>query len=476
MEWEMIIGLETHVELSTRTKAFCSCSVSLGGLPNSRCCPVCAGLPGALPRLNGQMVDYTARLALALGCQISPVIAFDRKNYFYPDLPKGYQISQFHTPLGREGTLPIRTEKGEKQIRIAELHMEEDAGKLIHDRETGLTQIDLNRCGVPLVEIVTQPDFRSAQEVLDYLERLRLICLYLGISDCKMQEGSLRCDVNLSLRPKGSSQLGTRTEMKNLGSFRAVARAIYAEALRQQQILESGGHIRQETRRWDEDQDRSEPMRPKETAADYRYFPEPDLPPLRLDRKLLERWRWQQPELAHEKLERYQSRWGLSEEDAQLISKSRGLADYYERLVALGTDPREGANWIRTDLLRLLKERGEGTEKVPLPPAMLARVISMTKEGRINRGKASQVLEHCFATGEDPEDYCRRNGLEQVRDRELIAQTVRQVLTDHPAQTGQYRAGQEKVFAFLVGRCMRALGGKADPKLVNELLREMLNS
>ncbi|MBQ9165561.1 MAG: Asp-tRNA(Asn)/Glu-tRNA(Gln) amidotransferase subunit GatB [Oscillospiraceae bacterium] len=475
MEWEMVIGLETHVELSTRTKAFCSCSTAFGAEPNTQCCPVCTGMPGALPVFNRKVLEYSAKAAMALNCKVTKVSRFDRKNYFYPDLPKGYQISQLYLPIGRDGFLPVEVKGEEKRIGIHELHMEEDAGKLIHDEETGVTRVDYNRCGVPLIEIVTEPDFRSSDEVTAYLERLRLVMLYLGISDCKMQEGSLRCDINLSLRPKGTDKLGTRTEMKNLGSFRAVARAIAYESERQRQVLEAGGHILQETRRWDEDRNVSVSMRTKEDAKDYRYFPEPDLPAAELTEQALAELRARIPELAHEKQGRYMRELGLSLQDSLLLTERKALAEYYETLLACGVGAKEGANWIMTDLLRLMKEHHMEPEDLKLRPERLARVITMTAEGRLNRGKGAEVLAGIFLSDEEPENYVKTHGLEQIRDDALLKEVVCQVLVNNSDQLNEYRAGKEKLFGFFVGQCMRQLKGKADPKAIGEALRRQLN-
>lgn len=476
MEWETVIGLETHVELSTRTKAFCACSTAFGAEPNTQCCPVCTGMPGALPVFNRRVLEYSAKAAMALNCKVTKVSRFDRKNYFYPDLPKGYQISQLYLPIGRDGFLPIEVKGEEKRIGIHELHMEEDAGKLIHDEETGVTRVDYNRCGVPLIEIVTEADFRTSDEVIAYLERLRLVMLYLGISDCKMQEGSLRCDINLSLRPKGTDKLGIRTEMKNLGSFRAVARAIAYESERQRQILEAGGQILQETRRWDEDKNISVSMRAKENARDYRYFLEPDLPAIELTEVELAGLKEEIPELAHERQRRYRAELGLSLQDSLLLTERRGLAEYYDALLAQGVVPKEGANWVMTDLLRLMKEHDMEPEALTLSPECLARTIQMTAAGELNRAKASEVLAGIFLTGEDPEQYAQRHGLNQIRDISLVEKTVRRVLEGNPRQLDEYRAGKEKLFGFFVGQCMRALRGKADPKLVSEELTRQLDS
>lgn len=472
MKWETVIGLETHVELATRTKLFCSCSAAFGGAPNTRCCPVCMGLPGTLPVLNEAVVELAVRAGLALNCSITRRSRFDRKNYFYPDLPKGYQTSQLYLPIARDGCVPIRLEDGrEKTVGICELHMEEDAGKLVHeDRQT---KVDFNRCGVPLIEIVTCPDFRDGDEVVAYLEELRAILQYLGVSDCKLQEGSLRCDVNLSVRPVGSEQLGTRTEMKNLGSFRAVRRAIEYESQRQIRLLESGGRVVQETRRWDEDGNVSLSMRSKEDARDYRYFPEPDLPALELDEGYLSRLRARQPELPGEKRGRYETEFGLSSYDAGMISGQKALAELFEQTIALGAAPKEVANWILGQVLRQLSARGMTADALSLRPKTLADIIALVEDGTVNRNTAVQVFEAVFDGG-DPKEHIRQHGLEQVTDSGLVERTVEEVLHQNPGPVAQFRAGKEKSFGFLVGQTMRRLGGKANPQLVNKLLRDKL--
>ena len=471
MTWETVIGLETHVELATESKLFCACAAAFGGEPNTRCCPVCMGLPGTLPVLNEKAVELAARAALALGCGVSPVSRFDRKNYFYPDLPKAYQISQLYAPLARNGTVEL---EGGQSIRICELHLEEDAGKLTHDPAGGRTRIDFNRCGVPLIEIVTQPDFRDAETVLAYLERLRETLQYLGVSDCKMQEGSLRCDVNLSVRPAGSAGLGVRTEMKNLGSFRAVSRAIAYEARRQIRVLEAGGAVVQETRRWDEDREVTLPMRSKEDARDYRYFPDPDLPPVALDGAWLDRLRREQPELAHERRSRYRRDWGLSAADGAVLTGQRALADFFEALVALGTDPKQGANWVMGEVLAALSARRLEAAQMPLTPPTLARLIALVGEGKLNRNTAVKVFEAVFDADGDVDEYVRTHGLEQVSDAALVAAAAEKVLAANPRPAADWRAGKEQAFGFLVGQVMRELKGRADPAAVHRALREAL--
>ena len=475
MNWETVIGLETHVELATRTKIFCSCSTAFGAQPNTQCCPVCMGLPGTLPVLNEMVVEYAVRAGLALNCESAGYNRFDRKNYFYPDLPKGYQTSQLYLPIARNGSVRIELEDGrEKTIGIHEMHMEEDAGKLIHEPENGRVKVDYNRCGVPLIEIVTRPDFRDGEEVVAYLEELRCILQYLGVSDCRLQEGSLRCDVNLSVRPAGSAQLGTRTEMKNLGSFRAVRRAIEYESRRQIAVLESGGQVVQETRRWDEDKNVSISMRVKEDSRDYRYFPEPDLLPLRLDKAYLDNLRCRQPELAGQKRKRYRREYGLSAYDAGMIAGQKALAEFFEQTVALGAEPKTAANWILGPMLRQLSRRNMEAKDLLMSPGTLACIIGLVEQGRINRNTGIQVFEEMFDGG-DPEEYVRANGLEQITDPGQVERTVEAVLAEHPGLVAEFRAGKEKSFGFLVGQTMGKLGGKADPKLVNVILRNKLN-
>lgn len=464
------MGLETHVELSTESKIFCSCSTAFGGAPNSQCCPVCMGLPGALPVLNEKVVEYGVKVGLALGCTITPVSRFDRKNYFYPDLPKGYQISQLYAPLCRNG----RVEVAGTTIGIHEIHMEEDAGKLYHDPETGETRCDFNRCGVPLLEIVTEPDFRTAQQVVAYLELLREHLQYLGVSDGKMEEGSLRCDVNLSVRPVGGDTLGTRTEMKNLGSFKAIARAIAYESQRQIALLERGARVAQETRRFDEERGETFSMRSKEEARDYRYFPEPDLPPVVLSQEYIKHIRDHLPELGEAKRRRYATEYQLPEYDGQMVTSHPALARFFEELVELGIPPKQGANWIMGEVLGALSERGLSPEQLPMPPKTLARLIALVAEGKLNRNTAVKVFQAVFDTDEDVDEYVAAHHLEQVQDVELVEKTVALVLEDNPRSAADYRGGKEKAFGFLVGQTMGRLQGKADPQTVRRVLLEQL--
>ena len=474
MTWETVIGLETHAELATRTKIFCSCTTRFGGEPNTHCCPICTGMPGTLPMVNRKVVEYACRAGLALNCEITRRSRFDRKNYFYPDLPKAYQVSQLYLPIARNGRVSIATAAGEKVVRIHELHMEEDAGKLVHDPWLDQTRADYNRCGVPLVEIVTEPDFRSAEEVIAYLEKLKSILEYLGISDCKMQEGSLRCDVNLSVRPAGSRELGTRTEMKNLNSFKAIARAIAYEARRQAELLEEGGRVVQETRRWDDNKDATFSMRSKEDAQDYRYFPEPDIPPLELSEEYLEGLRAEQPEMAEERKRRYQTQLGLPEYDAGIITGQKALVDFFEEVTALGVPAKEAANWMLGDMMRRLKEEEQEVKDMKLTPTNLAALIRLVSEGTINRNTASKVFRAIFPDNADAAAYVKEHGLEQVRDEGLVQEAVARVLEANQAAAADYRGGNQKVLGFLVGQVMKELKGKADPKAVNQALLAQL--
>ena len=474
MTWETVIGLETHVELATKTKIFCSCTTAFGGGPNTQCCPVCTGMPGTLPVLNKKVLESAVKAGLALGCEITRYSKFDRKNYFYPDLPKAYQISQLYLPIARDGAVTIRAGAGGRTIRIHELHMEEDAGKLVHDPWIDQTRADYNRCGVPLIEIVTEPDFRTADEVIAYLEKLKETLQYLGVSDCKMQEGSLRCDVNLSVRPAGSDELGTRTEMKNLNSFKAIARAIGYEAKRQIKLIEEGKRVVQETRRWDENMGATYAMRSKENAQDYRYFPEPDIPPIELSQAYLEDLRSAQPELAEAKRIRYQAEYGLPEYDSRMITSDSVLARFFEALVGLGAPPKQGANWIMGEVLGALSARGMEPKDMKLTPATLARLIALVGDGRLNRNTAVKVFEAVFDSDGDVDAYVKAHGLEQVNDDGLVRETAARVLEKHPQSVADYQDGKEKVLGFLVGQVMRELKGKANPQSANRILKELL--
>ena len=473
MNWETVIGLEVHVELSTKSKIFCSCTTAFGGEPNTHVCPVCSGMPGSLPTLNRAVVEYAVRVGLALNCSITRVNKFDRKNYFYPDLPKAYQISQLYAPICRDGHIVIETGDYNKIIAIREIHMEEDAGKLIHDQKTGGTQIDFNRCGVPLLEIVSQPDLRNSREALAYLKKLREILLYLGVSDCKMQEGSMRADVNLSIRPMGG-ELGVRTEMKNLNSFKAIGRAIEYETKRQIEVLESGGHIVQETRRWDDDKSVSYNMRSKEDAQDYRYFPEPDLLPIEIEDAWLAHIKSSLPELAHQKRERYQRDLGLSEYEASVLTVHKNISDLFEAVSDECGEPLEAAHLITGEIMRLLNQTNTLPEELSLDKHKLSYLVSLVLRGKINRSAYKEAIEAVFTSNCDPEAYIVENGLMMKSDDSVISESVDSVLSENPDAVSGYRAGREKAFVFLMGQVMKKLGGAGDPDAARRILNEAL--
>lgn len=472
--YETVIGLEVHVELATKTKIFCGCTTQFGGLPNTHCCPVCTGMPGTLPVLNKKVVEYAIAAGLATGCEITRHCKFDRKNYFYPDLPKAYQVSQLYLPICRNGGIEIETANGKKVIGIHEIHMEEDAGKLVHDPWEDCTLVDYNRCGVPLIEIVSDPDMRSAEEVIAYLEKLKLILQYLGVSDCKMQEGSLRADINLSVREVGSEKFGTRTEMKNMNSFKAIARAIDGERKRQIEVIEYGGKVVQETRRWDDNKDTSFAMRSKEDAQDYRYFPEPDLVPLDISEEWLEEIKAREPELRDAKMKRYETEYDIPAYDAAIITGAKKLADIFEETVAICNKPKEVSNWLMVETMRLLKETEQEPEELTLEPAKLAALIGLIDEGKINRTVAKEVFEKIFKENVDPESYVKEKGLIMVQDDGLLKETVERILDANPQSVADFLGGKEKAMGFLVGQTMKEMKGKADPGKVNVMVREAL--
>lgn len=473
-EFETVIGLEVHVELATQTKIFCGCSAKFGGAPNTHTCPVCSGMPGSLPVLNKQVVEYALRVGLAANCQINQNCKFDRKNYFYPDNPQNYQISQLYLPICHDGYVEVETKNGKKKVRIHEIHMEEDAGKLIHDEYEDCSYVDFNRSGVPLIEIVSEPDMRSADEVIAYLESLRMIAQYTGASDCKLQEGSMRADVNLSVREKGSKELGTRTEMKNLNSFKAISRAIEGEAARQIDLIESGKSVIQETRRWDDANGTSYPMRSKEDAKDYRYFPDPDLPPVCISDEWIEDIRANQGELQPEKKARYISEFDLPEYDAGIITDSKALADLFEETVNLGANPKKVSNWLMGETLRLLKEKNEDPEDIRFSAKHLCDLIKLTDDGSVNSTVAKEVFEKMFDSDIDPAAYVEENGLKTVNDDGALKEVVGKVIENNPNVVQQYRDGKEKVLGFLVGQVMKEMKGKANPAKAGEILKEML--
>ena len=472
--YETVIGLEVHVELATKTKIFCACSTEFGGLPNAHTCPVCTGMPGTLPVLNKKVVECAMAVGLACGSDITTKTIFDRKNYFYPDNPQNYQISQLYAPICVGGSLEIVTEEGKKQIRIHEMHMEEDAGKLIHAGNN--SYVDYNRSGVPLLEIVTEPDFRNAKEVITFLEKLRLIIQYLGASDCKLQEGSMRVDVNLSVREVGETKLGARTEMKNLGSFRSISKAIEHEAKRQIEQIEQGNVIVQETRRWDENAETSYSMRSKEAVRDYRYFPEPDLLPLYISKEWIARIKANQPELREEKQKRYITQYALPEYDVEILTSSKELADLFEETVALCQAPKEVSNWIMTEVMRLLKESAKELKNTGLTPKNFATLIQLILQKKINRTVAKEVFEIMFVQGIEPLTYVTEQGLLLVEQEGQVQQAVEKVMQDFPQCVEDYKNGKEKILGYLVGQTMKMLGGKASPQKVQEVLKQQLKN
>lgn len=473
-QYETVIGLEVHVELATKTKIFCSCSTEFGGAPNTHTCPVCTGMPGSLPVLNKQVVEYAMAVGLAANCEITQYNKFDRKNYFYPDNPQNYQISQLYLPICRNGYVEIETDKGSKKVRIHEIHMEEDAGKLIHDPWEDCSYVDFNRSGVPLIEIVSEPDMRSAEEVIAYLEKLRMMIQYLGASDCKLQEGSMRADVNLSVREVGAKEFGTRTEMKNLNSFKAIMRAIEGETERQIDLLEEGKKVVQETRRWDDEKGYSYAMRSKEDAKDYRYFPEPDLPPVVISQKWIDLVLAKQPEFREEKKLRYQKEFDLPEYDTDILTSCKNLADLFEQTTQICQKPKEVSNWIMGETMRLAKEKEMEPEKISFSPENLAKIIEMVDRGEINRKIAKQVFEQVFTNNIDPEKYVEEKGLNSVNDEGALKKTIEEIVKNNPQSVEDYHGGKKKAMGFLVGQTMKAMQGKADPALVNQILKEIL--
>ena len=474
-QYETVIGLEVHVELATKTKIFCGCSTAFGGAPNTHTCPVCTGMPGSLPVLNKQVVEYAAAVGLATNCTITQNCKFDRKNYFYPDNALNYQISQLYLPICRNGHVDIELEDGTtKQIRIHEIHMEEDAGKLVHDDWEDVSLVDYNRSGVPLIEIVSEPDMRSAEEVIAYLDKLRLIVQYLGVSDCKLQEGSMRADVNLSVREAGSTEFGTRTETKNLNSFSAISRCIENEVARQIDLIESGEKVVQETRRWDDNKEYSYAMRSKEDAQDYRYFPDPDLVPVSISDEWLDRIRKAQPEFKTEKMKRYKEEFGIPDYDINIITDSKKLADIFEAATAICNKPKKVSNWIMGETMRLLKEKDMDAADISFSPENLAKLIELVEAGSINNSVAKDVFVKVFDEDVDPDKYIEENGLKQVNDEGALKATIEKVIADNPQSVEDYRNGKKQAIGYLVGQTMKAMQGKANPGMVNKLLQELL--
>ena len=478
-QYETVIGLEVHVELATKTKIFCGCSTAFGGRPNTHTCPVCTGMPGSLPVLNKQVVEYAVAVGLATNCTITQYCKFDRKNYFYPDNPQNYQISQLYLPICRNGSVEIEVagEDGStytKPVRIHEIHMEEDAGKLVHDDWEDCTLVDYNRSGVPLIEIVSEPDMRSAEEVIAYLEKLRLLIQYLGASDCKLQEGSMRADVNLSVREVGAEKFGTRTEMKNLNSFKAIARAIQGERERQIDLLEAGKEVIQETRRWDDNKESSHAMRSKEDAKDYRYFPDPDLPPIDISDAWIASIRKAQPELKKAKSKRYQSEYGLSAYDADILTADKALAELFENTIKAGAAPKKAANWLTGETLRLLKEKEMEASKIVFSAEHLAALIELLEKSVINNQTAKEVFAAMFESDVDPSVYVEEHGLKMESDSGLLEETVKKILDANPKAVGELKEGKDKVIGFLMGQVMKEMKGKANPAQVSEMIRKLV--
>lgn len=476
MEFSTVCGLEVHTELATKTKIFCSCSTEFGGDPNTHVCEICSGMPGTLPVLNEKVLEFAVRTGLATNCEITMNNKFDRKNYFYPDLPKAYQISQLYLPICRNGYIEIddSINGGKKKVRIHEIHMEEDAGKLIHDEWNDCTLVNFNRCGVPLLEIVSEPDIASADEAVQYVEKLRDILQFCGVSDCKMQEGSLRADVNVSVMEKGSDQLGTRTEMKNINSFKAIHNAIESEARRQQEIIEDGGKVVQETRRWDDAKGESHTMRSKEDAQDYKYFPDPDIPPVCLTEEYVEKIRKTLPELPDAKKERYMTQLGLSEYDTSMICSSIYYVRLFERTVEITGNPKDSANWIMGELMKMLNDTQTLPENMHFRQDSLGEIINLLNSNKISRDSAKKVFKAVFEEDVIPADYVKAHNMEVLSDTGAIRSVVEEVITGNQKAVEEYKGGKSQSFNFLIGQCMRALKGKAPAAEVTKILKEIL--
>ena len=472
--YEAVMGLEVHAELSTKTKIFCSCETTFGAAPNTQVCPVCMGMPGALPVLNEKVVEYAVKAGLATECEISRNSKNDRKNYFYPDTPKAYQISQYDKPLCEHGKIEIETSKGKKQIGITRIHIEDDAGKLNHNELGGGSLVDLNRAGVPLIEIVSEPDLRTTEEVEAYLKKLKSILEYIEVSDCKMQEGSFRADVNVSVRKKGDTKLGTRTEMKNMNSFRSITRAIEYEIDRQIDVIENGGKIEQETLRWDEVSGKTFSMRDKEDAQDYRYFPDPDLVAIKLSEEYIENIKNSLPELPESRKQRYLEEYKLSEKDANIITSSKYLSDLFEGAIKICNNPKAVNNWIISDISRILNETEMEPNEIPFTYNELGKLVILIDKGTISSSIGKKVLEELFENPKDPEEIIKEKGWIQISDEGAIKEVVQKILEANPQSIADYKAGKDRALGFLVGQAMKETKGKANPKMLNQLFLEEL--
>ena len=472
--YETVIGLEIHIELATKTKIFCGCSTEFGAKVNSHTCPVCTGMPGSLPVLNKKVLEYAMAVGIATNCDITRYSKFDRKNYFYPDNPQNYQISQLYLPICRNGYVEINLDGKKKKIGIHEIHMEEDAGKLVHNDEDNSSLIDYNRAGVPLIEIVSEPDMTSADEVIKYVEKIKEIMTYLGVSDCKLNEGSMRADVNLSVRKVGEKELGTRTEMKNLNSFRAITRAIEHEKKRQIELIEEGKEVIQETRRWDDNKGCSFAMRSKEDSNDYRYFPEPDLVPISISDEWLEEIKGKQPELREEKIDRYKKEYDLPDYDIDLLTGSKNIADLFENVVALDVNPKKVSNWLIGETFRLLRERGIDAEDLTISPQNFAKLITLVETKQINNTVAKEVFEKIFDGDIEPEEYVKANGLIMVDNTEELLKVIEEVFANNRQSIEDYHYGKTKAMGYIVGQTMKFMKGKAEPNKVNMLIKEKL--
>ena len=474
-DYEVVIGLEVHAELSTKTKIFCSCPTTFGAEPNTQVCPICMGMPGTLPVLNEKVVEYAVKAGLATNCEITRNSKNDRKNYFYPDLPKAYQISQFDKPLCEHGYVEIETDDGKKKIGLTRIHIEEDAGKLNHDEFGGGSLVDLNRAGVPLIEIVSEPDLRSVEEVDLYLKKLKSILEYIEVSDCKMQEGSFRADVNVSVRKKGDTKFGTRTEMKNMNSFRSITRAIEYEASRQIDVLEDGGEVEQESLRWDEVSGKTFSMRNKEDAEDYRYFPDPDLVGIHLSDEYIQNVKDNLPELPESRKERYLNEYNLSQKDARIITSSKYLSDLFEQAIKICNNPKAVSNWIISDISRILNEKEMEPNEIPFTSKELAELVSLIDKGTISSSIGKKVLEELFENPRNPEEIIKEKGWIQISDEGAIKEVVMRVLEANPQSVADYKAGKDKALGFLVGQAMKETKGKANPKMLNEMFLKEIN-